>query len=96
MQKDKRHREVTYKKEEEEKGGEHLKASRKTIAVAYQKSGPRLVENPPRMTTVAHVNASVPRPLPALSRNATVRTKWFSCLWAATHGATAAGDGAGC
>uniref|UniRef100_A0A0D3GUC8 Uncharacterized protein n=1 Tax=Oryza barthii TaxID=65489 RepID=A0A0D3GUC8_9ORYZ len=34
-----------------------------------------IVEKPPRMTTVAHVNTRVPRPLPALSMNAMMRTK---------------------
>uniref|UniRef100_A0A0E0EFE1 Uncharacterized protein n=1 Tax=Oryza meridionalis TaxID=40149 RepID=A0A0E0EFE1_9ORYZ len=39
-----------------------------------------IVEKPPRMTTVAHVNTSVPRPLPALSMNAMMRTKRFRCF----------------
>uniref|UniRef100_A0A0E0ANM4 Uncharacterized protein n=1 Tax=Oryza glumipatula TaxID=40148 RepID=A0A0E0ANM4_9ORYZ len=39
-----------------------------------------IVEKPPRMTTVAHVNTRVPRPLPALSMNAMMRTKRFRCF----------------
>ena len=74
----------------------YLKASRKTIAVAYQKSWRRSVENPPSTTTVAHVKASVPRPLPIFSTRATARTKRLSRFSAAAHGwSPLAGDGAG-
>ena len=74
----------------------YLKASRKTIAVAYQKSWRRSVENPPSTTTVAHVKASVPRPLPILSTRATARTKRLRRFSAAAHGWSSplAGDGA--
>uniref|UniRef100_A0A0E0ANK1 Uncharacterized protein n=1 Tax=Oryza glumipatula TaxID=40148 RepID=A0A0E0ANK1_9ORYZ len=57
-----------------------LQASKKNNAVAYAKSTQViLVGYPPRRTTVAQVNASVPRALPTLSTEATTRTKQFSC-----------------
>uniref|UniRef100_A0A0E0QC28 Uncharacterized protein n=1 Tax=Oryza rufipogon TaxID=4529 RepID=A0A0E0QC28_ORYRU len=46
-----------------------------------------IVEKPPRMTTVAHVNTRVPRPLPALSMNAMMRTKRFRCFSGGSGGA---------
>uniref|UniRef100_A0A0E0ANL1 Uncharacterized protein n=1 Tax=Oryza glumipatula TaxID=40148 RepID=A0A0E0ANL1_9ORYZ len=61
--------------------------SKKNNVVANTKSSKlTLVGYPPRRTTVAQVKASVPRALPALSTEATTRTKRFSCFSGAVLG----------